>query len=197
MLDWIKNINKEYPEFWKLYQDKFENKSNRIVVLHTNCTGFNPKKDVILSIGAIGISNEVIKIGDTFEVEVLQYKYLHDNELSHDYLSDSTFTKLAEPQAIQALVDYIGSSVLVGHRIHFEIEMINYVLENMGCGKLRNEALDIEIMQQKLVDANAKSFPIEELIQYHKIQVHDSKTVSDTSYSIALLFLKLKSKLGF
>ena len=27
MLDWLKNIKKEYPEFWKAYVGKFENKS--------------------------------------------------------------------------------------------------------------------------------------------------------------------------
>jgi DNA primase large subunit len=31
MLDWIKNINKELPEFWKTYLSKFD--KNRIVML--------------------------------------------------------------------------------------------------------------------------------------------------------------------
>ena len=35
MLDWLKIIHKEYPEFWKLYLSKFEKKSNRYVVLST------------------------------------------------------------------------------------------------------------------------------------------------------------------
>ena len=62
MLNWIKNINREYPEFWKLYLAKFETKPNRYVVLNTETTGLNPKKDVILSFGSIGIVNDVIKI---------------------------------------------------------------------------------------------------------------------------------------
>ena len=162
MLDWIKNINREYPEFWKLYLAKFETKSNRYVVLNTETTGLNPKKDVILSFGAIGIVNDVIKIGDAFEVVILQYKYLHDNGLSNEFLIESNLPKLAEPQALQALVEFIGNSVLIGHRIHFDIEMINDVLEKMECGKLKNEALDIEIMHQKLLDVTNKSFSLEE-----------------------------------
>ena len=35
MLDWLKNINKEYPEFWKNYISKFDEKSSRFVVLST------------------------------------------------------------------------------------------------------------------------------------------------------------------
>ena len=145
MIDWIKNINKDYPEFWKLYLSKFETKSNRYVILSTETTGLNPKKDVILSFGAIGVVNDIIRIGDNFEVIVFQYKYLHDNGLSNEFLIEnklSKLSKLAEPQAIQSLVDYIGNAVLVGHRIHFDIEMINDVLEKMECGKLKNEALD-------------------------------------------------------
>ncbi|TBX66973.1 3'-5' exonuclease [Flavobacterium silvisoli] len=197
MLDWIKNINKDYPEFWKLYLAKFETKSNRYVILSTETTGLNPKKDVILSFGAIGVVNDIIKVGDNFEVVILQYKYLHDNGLSNEFLIESKLSKLAEPQAIQALVDYIGNAVLVGHRIHFDIEMINEVLEKMECGKLKNEALDIEIMHQKLYDITNKSFSLDDLIKLYKIPQSEKNSASDDAYSIALLFLKLKSRLGF
>lgn len=196
MLDWIKNINKEYPEFWKLYLAKFETKSNRYVILNTETTGLNPKKDVILSFGAIGVVNDVIRIADNFEVVILQYKYLHDNGLSNEFLIESKLSKLTEPQAIQSLVEYIGNAVLVGHRIHFDIEMINDVLEKMECGKLKNEALDIEIMHQKLMDIT-KSFSLDDLIKQYKVPQSERNSASDDAYSIALLFLKLKTRLGF
>jgi DNA polymerase-3 subunit epsilon len=197
MLDWIKNINKEYPDFWKSYLAKFEGKSNRYVVLSTETTGLNPKKDVILSFGSVAVVNDIIRIGDNFEVVILQYKYLHDNGLSNEFLIESKLSKLAEPQAMQAFVEYIGNAVLVGHRIYFDIEMINDVLEKMECGKLKNEALDIEIMHQKLMDITNKSFSLEDLIQHYKLPLNEKNSASDDAYSIALLFLKLKSRLGF
>ncbi len=197
MIDWIKNINKDYPEFWKLYLSKFESKSNRYVILSTETTGLNPKKDVILSFGAIGVINDIIRIGDNFEVVILQYKYLHDNGMSNEFLIESKLSKLAEPQAIQALVDYIGNAVLVGHRIHFDIEMINDVLEKMECGKLKNEALDVEIMHQKIMDITNKSFSLDDLVKHYKIPESERNSASDDAYSIALLFVKLKSRLGF
>ena len=197
MLDWIKNINKEYPDFWKLYLAKFEAKSNRYVILSTETTGLNPKKDVILSFGAIAVVDDVVRIGDNFEVVILQYKYLHDNGLSNEFLIESKLPKLAEPQAIQSLVDYIGNAVLVGHRIHFDIEMINDVLEKMECGKLKNEALDVEIMHQKLLDINNKPFSLDDLVKHYKLPQSERNSTSDDAYSIALLFLKLKTRLGF
>lgn len=197
MLDWIKNINKEYPDFWKTYLSKFETKTNRYVILNTETTGLNPKKDVILAFGAIAVVNDVIKIGDNFEVVILQYKYLHDNGLSNEFLIESKLPKLSEYNAIQALVEYIENAVLVGHRIHFDIELINEALEKMECGKLKNEALDIEIMHQKLMDITNKSFSIEDLVKHYKLPVSDRNSASDDAYSIALLFLKLKTRLGF
>jgi DNA polymerase-3 subunit epsilon len=47
MLDWIKNLTKEYPQFWKDYLLQFENRSNRYVILSTDKTGLNPQNDVM------------------------------------------------------------------------------------------------------------------------------------------------------
>ena len=197
MFDWIKNMNKEYPEFWKEYLIKFKDKSERYVILNTETTGLNPKNDVILSFGAIGVISDVIKVNDTLDLVILQYKYLHDNGLSNEFLIESKQPKFAEHNAIEELLKYIGNATLVGHRIHFDIEMINEVLEKMECGKLKNEALDIEIMHQKLYDITNKSFSLDELIKAYKIPQSERNSSLDDAYSIALLFLKLKSKLGF
>ncbi len=152
---------------------------------------------MILSFGGLAVVNDVIKIGDNFEVVILQYKYLHDNGLSNEFLIESKLPKLAEYNAVQALVEYIENAVLVGHRIHFDIEMINEALEKMDCGKLKNEALDIEIMHQKFLDITNKSFSIEDLIKHYKLPLSEKNSASDDAYAIALLFLKLKTRLGF
>lgn len=196
MLDWLKNINKEYPEFWKNYLSKFESKPKRIVVLSTESSGSSPEKDVVFSFGGIAIADNNIIISDAFEVVLLQYKFLHDNELSNEFIIKSKQLKLAEPQAIEALVNYLGNATLVGHRIHLDVDLINEVLEKMNCGRLKNEALDIEIMHRKLNDLADKPFSIEDLCQIYKIPESEKTTSMDKAYDMALLFLKLKTKLG-
>ncbi len=196
MLDWIKNLNKEYPEFWKLYSSKFENKTNRFVVISTETTGLNPNKDVILSIGAVTVENNTIVVNDSFEVILLQYIFLHDNGLSNEFIVESKLPKLGEPEAIQAFVDFIGNAILVGHRIHFDIEMINEALYKMGCSRIKNEAIDIEVMYRKLIDSTDKQFSVDELCQIFKISKNDRHSSAEDAYTIALLFLKLKSRLG-
>lgn len=196
MLDWIKNLNKEYPEFWKNYSAKFEQKSNRFVVISTETTGLNPSKDVILSIGAVTVENNMIVVGDFFEVILLQYIFLHDNGLSNEFIVESKLPKLGEPEALQAFIDFIGNAILVGHRIHFDIEMINEALYKLGCSRLKNEAIDIEIMYRKLIDSTDKPFSVNDLCQIFKVNKNERLSSGEDAYTIALLFLKLKSRLG-
>jgi len=196
MFDWIKNINKEYPEFWKNYLSKFDEKSARFVVLSLEMTGLDPQKDVILSFGAVGVQDNSILVSDNFEIVLLQYKYLHDNGLSNEFIIESKQPKLGEREGVQAFIEYIGNAVLVGHRIHFAVEMINEALERMDCGRLKNEALDVEIMHQKLSDTIDKPIATEALLNAYKITKSERYSSAEDAYSLALLFLKLKSRLG-
>jgi DNA polymerase-3 subunit epsilon len=196
MLDWIKNINKEYPEFWKLYLSKFDKKSKRFVVLSTETSGLSLEKDVVLSIGAFSVINNSIIIADSFETILAQYKFFHDNGISNEFTLETKMKKLGEPEAIKAFLEFIGNSVLVGHHIDFDVEMINVALERLGCGRLKNEALDIDVMHRKLTDINNKQFSLEELCDIYKIPQSDRNSSTEDAYKIALLFLKLKSRLG-
>src|SRR3970282_1217335 len=196
MIDWLKNINKEYPEFWKDYLSKFDKKSKRFVILSTETSGLNPVKDVIVSIGSFAVVDDSIVIGDSFEAVLLQYKFLHDNGLSNEFIVESKMKKLGESEAIKLLIDYIGNAVLVGHHIDFDVEMINAALERLDCGRLKNEALDIDVMYRKLQDINNKQFSLDELSAIYNLPKSDRNSSSEDAYRIALLFLKLKSRLG-
>lgn len=196
MLDWLKNINKEHPDFWKTYLSKFEQKPNRYVVFTTETTGLNPDHDIILSIGSFAIVNNQIHIGDSFESVLLQYKYFHDNGLSNEFILESKMKKLSEPEAIQAFIDYIGNAVLIGHHVDFDVDMINSALARLDCGRLKNEALDIDVMYRKLVDINDKQFSLDELSDIFKLPKTYRNSPSEDAYTIALLFLKLKNRLG-
>jgi len=196
MFDWIKHINKEYPEFWKKYLSKFDHRSKRFVALSLESSGTNPEKDVIFAFGALGVSNNAVAVGDHFEVVVPQYKYLHDNGMDNEFLIESKQYKMSENEAIEAFVNYIGNAVLVGHRIHHDVDLINEALEKLGCGRLKNEALDIEIMHRKLKDITDRQFSLDELAAAYKIPVSDRMTAMDDAYIMSLLFLKLKSRLG-
>ena len=197
MLDWLKNINKEHPEFWKEYLANFSKKSHRYVILTTDATGDSVEKDVITFMSAFAVENDAIMIKDSFETILLQYRFLHDNHLSNEYIIESKILKLSEPEALKSFIEYLGNGIIVGHQIESDVEMINATLERLVCGKLRNEALDIDIMHRKLHELpEDKEFSLEELVDFYKITQTQSESTTERAYQIALLFLKLKFKLG-
>ena len=197
MLDWLKNINKEHPEFWKEYLAKFSKNSKRYVVLSTEATGDSIEKDVITYISAFAVENDTILIKDSFEAILLQYRFLHDNHLSNEYIIESKLLKLSEPEALKTFVEYLGNGIIVGHQVEQHVTMINATLERMECGKLRNDALDIDIMHRKLHELpEDKEFSLEELVEYYSIKKTENESTTEKAYKIALLFLKLKYKLG-
>jgi DNA polymerase-3 subunit epsilon len=196
MLDWLKHINKEFPEFWKTYLSKFNKKSTRYVILSTEASGLNYSSDVIFSIGAFAVVDDSILISDSFEAILLQYKFLHQNKLSNAFIIESKMKKMGEIDAIIAFVEFIGNAVLVGHHIDDHVEMINAALERQECGRLKNEALDIDIMHQKLYDITDTKFSLNELSEIYKIPKTERNSASENAYKTALLFLKLKSRLG-
>jgi DNA polymerase-3 subunit epsilon len=197
MIDWLKHIQKDYPDFWKQYLLKMDKKPQRFVVLRPDQTGTNPESDVIISLSAVGIdANNHLCIGDTFEVTLLQYKFTHDEGLSHDLVIQTPFEKRTEDQGIQAFIDYIGNSMLVGYHINATLELINKALERMKLGRLRNEAIDLEIVHQKLTQQRDKSFTMKQLLDAYSIKLAHDSFISDEVYALALMFLKVRKKIG-
>lgn len=196
MLDWIKIANKNYPDFWKVYLSRIEQKPERAVALRLQTTGTDPHKDVILAISAVGMQQNHINAGDVFEVVLLQYVFNHDNGLSNEFIIESKVEKMLEPQGIEQFINYLGNSVIVGHQVNFDIEIINTVLEKLNCGRLRNEAIDVDIMYKKFKDISSdKTFAIEEIEKQLKLPESDKESNTDKAFALALIFQKLKHKL--
>jgi len=196
MLDWLK-INKDYPQFWKDYLGKFENKSRRFVAFSTETTGLDPEKDVLLSIGAVAVENNTIVVKDSFEALIFQEKFTPEVALKTGVLKGIPDEKHSESEAIEAFVTYLGNAILVGHRIHFDIALINSALERLHCGKLKNEALDIEVMFKKWKQIpEEKQYSLDELSASFKISKSERHTASGDAFIISLLFQRLKQRLG-
>lgn len=186
---------KEYPEFWKKYSESFKNPATKYVVISMETSGLDTEKDVIMSIAATSIVENRILLKDSFEI-FIQYSKPLDSSLDNEFITVSKVEKVAEDIAIETLINYIGNSILIGHRIDFDIEMLNNALSRLKLGKVKNEAYDIEAMFNKIADTNEKKFALEEMSKSLNMAISNRNSVADDAYSIAILFLKLKSKLG-
>ncbi|MFN7099604.1 MAG: exonuclease domain-containing protein, partial [Flavobacterium sp.] len=132
----------------------------------------------------------------SFETNITQYKFFHDNGITNEFTITSSTKKRSEPEAIQSFIQYLENAVIVGHHVDFDVDIINAALERLGCGRLKNEALDVDVMHRKLHDISDKESSLDTLCEIYNVPISDRNSAADDAYKTALLFLKLKSKLG-
>ena len=190
-----KLFNKEYPEFWKKYTDSFKNPATKYVVISMETSGLDTEKDVIMSIAATSVIDNRIIIKDSFEIFIIHKRHT-ELDIDNEFISVSKIEKVFENSAIETLLNYLSNSILIGHRVDFDIEMLNEALSRMKLGNIRNEAFDIEAMFNKIKDTNEKKYSLEEMSKSLNVAMSNRNSVADDGYTIALLFLKMKDKLG-
>lgn len=200
LFEWFKKEKKVYPEFWQNYIASFESKAavispQRVVAFDTETTGLNHRKDVILSIGAVGIYGNRIKVNDHLEVFIEQDISKKESIAIHGILKEGKQQKLQEHEAIAEFLNFIQDAVLVGHHVRFDIMMINNALQRMGLPKLKNKSIDTDTMYQKYKRLPEEHhFSLDELCEFFKISRSDRHTAIGDAYITALIYLRLKDK---
>ncbi|GAB5563203.1 MAG: 3'-5' exonuclease [Winogradskyella sp.] len=200
-MHWFKR--KTYPEFWNNYASHFKRAQSqelekiRFMVFDTETTGLETKKDRVLSIGCIAISQLKIKVSDQLEVYLKQELFNADTVKIHGLLRDGKLTKIDELEALKEFLNYIEDAVIVAHHAAFDVAMINEMLKRNDLPKLKNKVLDTgHLFQKTKLDTSKTHFSLDELCKRFHIPMHDRHTASGDAYITSLLFLKLLSLLN-
>lgn len=199
MFSWFKY--KKSPDFWKDYLETFKTEqpksilNTRFVIFDTETTGLDTSLDKILSIGAIGVKNNIIDVADSLEIYLKQEAFNAGTVEIHGILKEGSLTKISEAEAIEAFINYIGNSVLIAHHTAFDIDMINNALKRLHLKKLKNKTIDTGILYKKLEGKKDNHFSLDVLCKELNIPQHDRHTASGDAYITAQLFLKIVSKL--
>jgi DNA polymerase-3 subunit epsilon len=116
---------------------------NREIVLDTETTGLSPVTgDRIVEIGCVELVNH-IPTGRHFHVYINPEREVPDDAfrvhgLSTEFLRD----KPVFAAEAQNFLDFIADATLVIHNAQFDIGFLNFELERIGMGTLRNEVID-------------------------------------------------------
>lgn len=195
----------ELPDYWLNYAALFQGNVDykapidnfRYVVFDIESTGLNIKKDRILSIGALSIIGNEIDINSSIELYIEQ-EVLNYGTIPIHGIVNSSGKAISELDAVKTFVEYIGSSVLVGHNVSFDISIINQVLKKTYNVTLRNKILDTFNLYHRISKgerATKSQSSLDSLCKTYNIPASDRHTALGDSYITAVLFMKLVHRL--
>lgn len=206
ILDWLKKKKPEYPDFWNTYENKFLEPlpefadETRFVVLDTETTGFDQKRDRMLCIGAVSIEKNMIEVGSSFEIYLKQETFNPQSVEIHGILRNEKGIIFTEEEAIKKFLKYIGNSVFVAHHARFDLGMINYALKRLNLPKLKNEVLDTGVLYRRtrltsnLINPN-QHYSLDDIAEAYLIDTKDRHTAAGDAFITAIAFLRIINKL--
>jgi len=194
--EWLTGSN--LPQFWKNYVALFDDDKEgqkRYVIFDMETTGLDWKEDVVLSIGAIGVAGNAIEVGDFLEVQIKQDRFTSQSVAMSAVIKDEQ-EKVVEAEGMIQFLNFIKDSILVGHNVNLDIEMVNQALKRLDLGRVKNPLMDTNVLYNKWKGfADDSQAPLDELCEALKIEKSDRHTAWGNAYTTALVFLKLKRKL--
>ncbi|MHA7129633.1 3'-5' exonuclease [Algoriphagus namhaensis] len=204
---WPFGSKKKVPEtdFVKKYLDENSIKIPGIrqlgllefVVFDTETTGLNPKEDYILSFGAVKIQERKILIKSAIEWYPDSPKAGHQTAAIHGLLSKEE--TLGIRQFVEQVLMYFGSSILVGHHVGFDLQMLHKASKAYGLPRLVNPTLDTMNLAIRLDYGPSpdrqlvpmKEYGLDSLCVRFGIATEDRHTASGDAFLTAQLLLKL------
>lgn len=178
----------------------------RFVVLDTELTGLS-RRDEIISIGAVRITNLQIELGATF------HQYIRPRNLNHNqatFIHQITPEQLREAPPIEEVlpefVEFCGDSLLVGHFLDIDMGYLNRAASKVLGGALANPAVDTLRLAKAYKEANLScdyghcdqsfSCNLDDLSAEFNLPRFKPHDALEDALQCAYLFLYLAGKLG-
>jgi DNA polymerase-3 subunit epsilon len=128
------------------------------VVFDTELSGLDPRKDFIVSVGAIKMTGSTIHISREFYRLVKPAGEVKKKSVE---IHGITPAELENQEGIEAILPdffhFIRDSVLVGHFVHIDIKFMNRVIKQHRRKKLVNPAVDTHSIHEWLCE-NSEQF---------------------------------------
>lgn len=208
-MSWFSRFTSDPAPEWKEYQQHFRQpytaktavEKVRFVVLDLETTGLNVKKDRMLSLGAVVVEAQEIRIEERMECFVHQPLYEPNQSIRiHGIMPQQNAIGITEERAIKELLAFLRQGVIVGHHIGFDIAILNQVTKRMYGRSLQNKVIDTRVLAERvqglrLGENPHEAFTLDQVCQSFNIPLHERHTAAGDTLLTALLFLKLMGRL--
>ncbi|EIF6174247.1 3'-5' exonuclease [Clostridium perfringens] len=133
LADYIDPLVLEYGEKFSLLINEFEKEN--IIVFDVESTGVDVTEDEIIQIAAIKL-NKKGEVVDKFEKFLKNKKPVKDSYYVHGF-SDEMLQRIGEEKekVLKEFVEYSKDSIIVGHNVQYDINILCSELERSNLGK--------------------------------------------------------------
>jgi DNA polymerase-3 subunit alpha (Gram-positive type) len=167
--------------------------SSDFVVFDIETTGLNPKRDHIIEIGAVKISNR--KIVDSFSTFVHTDKKLPARIIDLTSITDDMLEGQPEiGEALPAFLNFAKNSVLVAHNAKFDVSFIREKARELDIRDIEISSLDTLELSKALIK-DVKNYKLSTLTKKLGIELLKHHRAVDDANAAARLFLILLNKL--
>jgi DNA polymerase III subunit epsilon len=170
---------------------------NEYVCLDCETSGLNPKKDEILSIGAVHIKENKILMRKTFNIFLKPSKYINPESIKIHHIRPIDLENGINAQdGIYQLLEFIGSRPIVGYYIKFDVAIISkYTKEFIGIN-LPNETIEVSSMYYKIrkksSDYEFIDLKFDTILKNLNIPTLGKHDALNDAIMTSMMFLKLK-----
>jgi DNA polymerase III subunit epsilon len=177
----------------------------RFVALDSETTGLDPRKDRLVTIGAVAVVHGEVLLKDSFEA-LLKVEYNTSAVTVHGVTRDDSRRGSDEADVLRLLIPYLRDGVIVGHHVSHDVATLNTALDRHFGFTLRNLSLDTMDLALHVERDGAfgqaepfRSFSLDALCTRFDIVPHDRHTATGDAFLTALVFqrlLRLAGRLG-
>ena len=176
----------------------------RYVVVDTELTGLDIKKDSIVSIGAVAMTGGRIFLGETFyELLSPETALRSESVVVHGIMPSEVADKPLIGDVINDFIAFCEGAVVVGHFLSIDLSFLNKELMQHSGRKLRNPAVDTLHIHEWLRDYGgefgrhyrgmAHSIELSAMAKKYHIQVSEAHNALMDAFVTAQLFQRFLS----
>jgi DNA polymerase-3 subunit epsilon len=197
----------DYPEFYSAYLNNFSKHDAQkpiydqsFCVFDTETTGLDIAKDKILSIGAVRVCRQSMDVADSLSI-IIGHEGAQDESAAMIHGLVKTAEQGITPEkAVSLFYEFVGSDIIVGHHVAFDVNMIHKLSRECGGGPLKNATLDTSFLAKRLdhpTDPHSldrKEYTLDKLCERFSVLPKARHTADGDALITALVFLKLLNR---
>ncbi|WP_339924823.1 3'-5' exonuclease [uncultured Cyclobacterium sp.] len=193
------------PSYIKAYEQTLLKKTSKakpireldFLVLDTETTGLDVRKDYVLSYGSVLVSNNRMKISESKEYYMRPKKRSKEAVKVHGLIQVRPY--VSREQLIRSFLEDASNKILVGHHLGFDLAMLEKLGKTLGLRKIKQPSLDTYELAVRLENGKyhdphtiaAQDYSLDKLCERYKIALDDRHTAAGDALLTSQLLLKL------